>query len=266
VVADIHRFARSAIDEPRGPRRWWFHRRDAEVRNERAHAGTANAMFVSRDNDEHRDDIERLYRVAIRSAKKRVVIANAYFFPGYLLLRELRRAAKRGVEVKLILQGMPDMPIVKFGAELLHDHLLRAGVKIYEYCQRPFHGKVALADDEWSTVGSSNLDPLSLALNLEANVIIRDRGFNEVLADRLERLVRDNCREVEARPDARPRLWQVVRSFIVFHVLRRFPRWAGWLPAHAPAVVRADAEVVEEVHEDTHDELHTDDRQRAHGI
>jgi cardiolipin synthase A/B len=257
VVGDIHRFARESLRAPQGPRRWWFVRRDAPHPDaQHPHAGQARALFATRDNHEHRDDIERLYRVAIRSARKRVVIANAYFFPGYRLLRELRRAARRGVEVTLILQGMPDMPIVKFGAELLHDHLLRAGIRIFEYCQRPFHGKVALADDDWATVGSSNLDPLSLALNLEANVVIRDPEFTRQLAERLDRLVRESCREVRTRPGARPTPWQVVRSFVVFHVLRHFPRWAGWLPAHTPAVVPATATpTTEEPH-----------REAAHGL
>ncbi|MET0335366.1 MAG: cardiolipin synthase ClsB, partial [Rhizobacter sp.] len=242
VVADIHAFVRSSIREPGGPRRWWFSRRpEAAMQQAPAHAGKADALFVTRDNNAHRDDIERIYRVAIRSAKKRLWIANAYFFPGYRLLRELRQAARRGVEVKLILQGTPDMPIVKFGAELLHDHLLRAGVKIYEYCQRPFHGKVALVDDEWATVGSSNLDPLSLALNLEANVVIRDREFNQVLAERLDKLMCESCREVAGATDAKPPLWTVMRSFVVFHVLRHFPQWAGWLPRHSPTVVNAGA-------------------------
>lgn len=239
VVADIHRFAHAALHEPQGPRRWWFQRKPAPPPSRPAHAGSAQALFVTRDNHDHRDDIERLYRVAIRSAKQRVWIANAYFFPGYRLLRELRRAARRGVDVRLILQGTPDMPIVKFGAELLHDHLLKAGVKIYEYVQRPFHGKVALADDEWATVGSSNLDPLSLALNLEANVVIRDADFNRRLAARLDTLVVESCREVAPEGSGKPTPWQVLRSFVVFHVLRRFPYWATWLPRHSPALVNA---------------------------
>jgi cardiolipin synthase len=109
------------------------------------------------------------------------VIANAYFFPGYRLLKEMRHAARRGVDVRLILQGEPDMAIVKTAASMLYHHLLDAGVRIYEYCERPLHGKVAVIDDEWATVGSSNLDPLSLSLNLEANVVIRDRVFNQEL-------------------------------------------------------------------------------------
>lgn len=241
LVADIRAYVHSAIAQPEGPRRWWLGRAAAPAGPVPPRAGTALAMFVTRDNNGHRDDIERLYRIAIRAARQRVVIANAYFFPGYRLLRELRRAAGRGVAVTLILQGQPDMPIVKFAAELLYDHLLRAGVKIFEYGERPFHGKVALADEAWATVGSSNLDPLSLSLNLEANVVIRDRAFNQHLHARLEQLSLQGCREVVARSTGRPTLWEVVRNFVVFHVLRRFPRWAGLLPAHAPALVMGEA-------------------------
>ncbi|MDP1566224.1 MAG: cardiolipin synthase ClsB, partial [Polaromonas sp.] len=115
-------------------------------------AGNADAMLVTRDNRDHKSDIERHYRIAIRGARQRIIIANAYFFPGYRLLREMRRAARRGVEVTLILQGMPDMPIVKVAAGLLYHYLLKAGVRIFEYCDRPLHGKVALMDDAWSTV------------------------------------------------------------------------------------------------------------------
>src|SRR4029453_1234095 len=142
--------------------------------------------FVYRDNRDHRNDIERQYRGAIRSARREVTIAMAYFFPGYRLLKTLRHAPRRGVRVRLILQGPPDMPIVKTAAELLHSQLIQAGVEIHEYCKRPLHGKGAVIDDDWATVGSSNLDPLSLALNLEANVVIRDSAFNAVLNSRLQ--------------------------------------------------------------------------------
>ena len=80
---------------------------------------------------------------------------------------------------------------------MLYHQLLGAGVRIYEYCERPLHGKVALIDDEWATVGSSNLDPLSLALNLEANVIIRDRDFNQHLYERLDHLMQHSCQQIE---------------------------------------------------------------------
>ena len=203
--------------------------------------GGAAAIFVTRDNRKHTNDIERHYRIAIRSARVRLVIANAYFFPGYRLLREMRRAARRGVDIRLILQGEPDMPFVKKAARLLYPHLLKSGVRIYEYLERPLHSKVAVSDSEWATVGSSNLDPLSLSLNLEANVIIKDRAFNAHLASRLEHLIAHSCRQINAEDFEKFTAWQTLRNFLVFHLVRRYPSWAGLLPAHVPVITLAQA-------------------------
>jgi cardiolipin synthase len=236
VVQDIHHFVHQAIAPALGARRRWWRRGvpQSAPRPAPREAGAADAMFVVRDNHEHRDDIERHYRIALRAARRDVIVANAYFFPGYRLLKEMRRAARRGVRVRLILQGQPDMPIVTVAARMLYDQLLRAGVEIHEYCERPLHGKVAAADDEWATVGSSNLDPLSLALNLEANVVVRDRRFNAELRERLERLMAHSCKPVDPASALQRPWWQVAASVLAFHVLRRFPAWAGWLPAHKP--------------------------------
>ena len=231
VVDDIRRFAIEAIG--RGAEHAAHVDRGRVAPAERD-AGPVEARFVTRDNLRHPNDIEREYRLAIRLAKKRVLIANAYFFPGYRLLRALGRAARRGVQVQLILQGEPDLMIVPIAARLLYDHLQREGVEIHEYCKRPLHGKVAVIDDEWSTVGSSNLDPLSLSLNLEANLVLRDAAFAHRLTERLEHLLEHECRRVEPPPQSRWRWWPRVRSALVFHFLRHFPRWASRLPRHAP--------------------------------
>ncbi|RJF99280.1 cardiolipin synthase ClsB [Noviherbaspirillum saxi] len=234
IVADIHQFMHQAIRDG-SPRRHWFQRKPAlPAAVKPAHAGNADAIFIWRDNRQHRDDIERQYRLAIRLARKRVIIANAYFFPGYVFLRNLRNAARRGVEVSLILQGNPDMAIVQTAAAMLYHYLLRGDVRIYEYCDRPLHGKVAVVDDEWATVGSSNLDPLSLALNLEANVMIRDPEFNRQLGENLQELMSNSCKRIEAKDLTESSAWRQFRSFFLFHVLRRYPSWAGLLPAHAP--------------------------------
>lgn len=238
VVADIHRFMHRQLRRASG-RRWFRRRAPLPPMAAQREAGPAQAMFVVRDNGEHRSDIERHYRAAIRAAKHEVLIANAYFFPGWRLLKELRRAARRGVRVRLVLQGEPDMAIVKTAAGMLYDHLLRAGVEVHEYCKRPLHGKVALVDDDWATVGSSNLDPLSLSLNLEANLVVRDRAFNACLRERLEHLIAHECKCIEADPAAATGWWAALRSVVVFHVLRRFPAWIGWLPAHAPTLESA---------------------------
>ena len=243
IVAQMRRFTRDAVLDPAQRKRPPGHRDDGQAAAGPAPAGSADAIFVTRDNHKHRSDIERHYRVALRSARERVVIANAYFFPGYRFIREMRRAARRGVDVRLILQGQPDMPIVRTAASMLYEHLLRAGVRIYEYCDRPLHGKVALVDDAWSTVGSSNLDPLSLSLNLEANVIIHDREFNARLYERLAHLMDNSCRQVEAPAPSRWNGLRVVRSYGVFHLMRWFPAWAGWLPRHQPTIALAEPPV-----------------------
>lgn len=262
LVADIHSFVRRALaagqrnagaggEAPTGLRERFSERARSVAGTWRrddvpAPAGDAAALFVTRDNRKHTNDIERHYRAAIRTARHRVVIANAYFFPGYRLLREMRHAARRGVDVHLILQGEPDMAIVKTAASMLYHHLLDAGVRIYEYCDRPLHGKVAMIDDEWATVGSSNLDPLSLALNLEANVMIRDRTFNNDLGSRLDHLMQHSCKQIGRQDLVKPTWWRTLRSYFVFHLLRRYPAWAGWLPAHAPRITPAQAAAPEE--------------------
>ncbi|MNE89988.1 putative cardiolipin synthase YbhO [compost metagenome] len=91
---------------------------------------------------------------------------------------------------------------------------------------------MALVDEDWSTVGSSNLDPLSLSLNLEANVLIRDQAFNRELFERLDQLSHEHCTVMPVNPSPRGLLWRMTIGFLVFHCLRHFPAWAGWLPAH----------------------------------
>lgn len=244
LVGDIHRFVHAMLAQGQrhhsGVRRWFEHRRRMRdhARAQPA-AGPARAMLATRDNTRHTQDIERYYRLAIRTAREHVTIANAYFFPGYRLIRELRRAARRGVQVRLILQGEPDMPIVKTAAQMLYHHLVHAGVQVYEYTERPLHGKVAVVDGLWATVGSSNLDPLSLALNLEANVLVHDPGFNQTLRGRLDALVDQACTAVDRDAIGEPSRWQLLRSYLVFHLLRRYPAWLGGLPRHEPRLVPA---------------------------
>lgn len=207
--------------------------------------GDASGRLIVRDNDANPTSIESAYRVAIRGAHEDILIANAYFFPGYRLLRDLVNAAGRGVRVRLVLQGQPDMRVAQKAAEMLYDYLESAGIVIYEYCDRPLHAKVACIDQRWSTVGSSNLDPFSLALNLEANVVIHDREFNQILRDNLEHLIEQHCRRI-ARPQ-RNRGWLGRRpwtSVLVFHFLRRFPAWAGSLPAHKPRLESLGADTI----------------------
>ena len=144
------------------------------------------AAFLVRDNLRQRRAIERSYVEAIRRAQTRVDIAVPYFYPGKGFRTALRGAAKRGVRVRLLLQGKVDYRIAALAARTLYAEMRNNGVRIYEYTPAFLHAKVALVDDDWATVGSSNIDPLSLLLNLEANVVVRDAGFAQALSVRFE--------------------------------------------------------------------------------
>lgn len=231
LATEVHAFASAQVGKHSSPP-WW--RR--EIRwPRRRQAGAGEALLVWRDNDAHRDDIERHYRSAIRAAQREVIIANAYFFPGYRLLKQLRHAARRGVVVKLILQGQPDMEFVKFWAGLLYPPLLNSGVQIYEYMTRPLHAKIAVIDGHWCTIGSSNLDPLSLALNLEANIIVRDPGFAAKIDGKLRALLQES-RRVDAKNVPTRNRWRSLASTLGYHATRYFPVLAPWLPVRQPIV------------------------------
>lgn len=148
-------------------------------------------QLVLRDNVRHRTHIERTYRKAIGASRHDIIVANAYFFPGLRLRRALVMAARRGVRVRLLLQGQYEYFLPYRAARQLYGQLMAAGVEIYEYHASYLHAKVAVVDGKWLTVGSSNLDPFSLLLAREANVVAHDPqmalALQASLVDAMER-------------------------------------------------------------------------------
>jgi cardiolipin synthase A/B len=134
------------------------------------------AAFITRDNVLHRHDIEEAYLSAIAQAKSEIIIANAYFVPGKRFRRALLAAATRGVAVKLLLQGRKEY-FLMFATHAFYSEFLNNGIEIYEYRKSFMHSKVAVVDNHWATVGSSNIDPFSLLLAHEANVVVQDAAF-----------------------------------------------------------------------------------------
>ena len=173
------------------------------------------AAFVVRDNLRQRRAIERSYVEALKNARARIDIVCPYFYPGRVFLRTLRQAARRGVRVRLLLQGKIDYRFAALAAQVLYDELLGHGVCIFEYTPAFLHAKIALADDDWATVGSSNIDPLSLLLNLEANVVVRDAAFTRSLATAFEQAVAAS-REVTAAPVASGWMAVLRRGFVAW--------------------------------------------------
>ncbi|EXI67793.1 MAG: putative cardiolipin synthase YbhO [Candidatus Accumulibacter adjunctus] len=163
-----------------------------------AACGEQTAAFLVRDNLRHRRDIERAYLEAIGAARDEIILANAYFLPGRRFRRALRAAAGRGVRVTILLQGLVEYRLLHYATQALYGNLLAAGIRIFEYQRSFLHAKVAVIDRHWATVGSSNIDPFSLLLAREANVVVLDRSFADELRQSLAAAMRDGARELSA--------------------------------------------------------------------
>ncbi|MBE0472821.1 cardiolipin synthase ClsB [Rhodoferax sp.] len=182
----------------------------------------ARAALVLRDNLRHRTRIERAYRQAIGEAKNGIIIANAYFLPGRKISQGLIHAAQRGVQVRLLLQGRYEYFMQYHAARMVYGKLLAAGVEIIEYQPSFLHAKVAVIDGHWATVGSSNLDPLSLLLAREANVVVDDAAFAQNLQARLEHAMQvDGTRVNPADYASRPLVQRLLDrvAYVVMRVL-----------------------------------------------
>ena len=185
---------------------------------------TARAGLLLRDNVLHRSEIERAYLRAIGSARQEVLIANAYFLPGRRLRKALMLAAQRGVRVRLLLQGRYEYFMQYHAARPVYVQLLAAGVEIYEYRVSFLHAKVAVIDPgharPWATVGSSNLDPLSLLLAREANVVVADSSFAMALYRRLEAILHEHGESVSPASYLRRPWLQRLRDRVAFGLMR----------------------------------------------
>ena len=186
------------------------------------------AALLLRDNVRHRSRIEKAYRRAIAAAREEIIIANAYFVPGRKLRVALQMAARRGVRVRLLLQGRYEYFMQYHAARPVYGALLKAGVEIHEYAPSFLHAKVAVIDAHgarpWATVGSSNLDPLSLLLAREANVVVEDAAFAQDLRARLEHAMLHGGRVLDPARYAL-RSWHERALDRVAYVLMRLALW-----------------------------------------
>ncbi len=158
--------------------------------------GPMSAAFLMRDNFHHRRDIEAAYMRAIKQAESEIILAHAYFVPGLDFRHALINAAGRGVRVVLLLQGKVDHLLEHYASRALYGNLLDAGIEIYEYHRGFLHAKVAVIDGHWATVGSSNIDPFSLLLSREANVVVADEAFGATLSKSLKKTVETDGRRI----------------------------------------------------------------------
>ena len=203
LVADVRHTMRQLWWRNQAVRDWRDSKLSAAVEalkeggTDRQRPTTGRSRLVLRDNLRHRTRIERHYLHALGRARNEVWIANAYFYPGARLRRALLAAAQRGVRITILVQGHYDHVVPYRAARHLYGPLLAAGVHIHEYHASFMHAKVAVIDAQWVTVGSSNLDPLSLLLAREANVVARDPELARVLKLRLAQALNEGAHQIQ---------------------------------------------------------------------
>jgi cardiolipin synthase A/B len=183
----------------------------------------AVAALVLRDNVRYRRRIEGTYRVAIAQARSEILIANAYFVPGVQLQRALLRAARRGVRITLLLQGRYEYFMQYHASRAVYGALLEAGIEIIEYEASFLHAKVAVMDaanGALATVGSSNLDPLSLLLAREANVFVRDDRFAAELRAALLHAISHQGRRVDPEAHLQRPFTTRVLTWVAYGLMR----------------------------------------------
>ncbi|WP_137937242.1 cardiolipin synthase ClsB [Chitinivorax sp. B] len=184
-------------------------------------AGDMEAALVVRDNLRHRRAIEQSYLQAVQRARREIVIANAYFLPGIAFRRALFAAARRGVRVVVLLQGRVEYLLLHYATRTLYRSFLDNGIEIWEYRRSFMHAKVAVVDGVWATVGSSNIDPFSLLMAREANVVVRDSRFAAELRHDLMQSLAESSAQIELA------------------VIRQVPWWRRILPWVSYALVRS---------------------------
>ena len=182
--------------------------------------GTARAGLLLRDNLRNRRKIEAAYLQAFSAAQSEIFVANAYFLPGARLRRALINAARRGVRVRLLLQGRYEYFLQYHASRPVYGALLDAGVEIHEYAASFLHAKVAVVDSLWATVGSSNLDPLSLLMSREANVMVLDEAFAVALKASLERAMAHGGKQLDARLFGERSWLQRVKERVAYSIMR----------------------------------------------
>jgi cardiolipin synthase len=150
-----------------------------EIRSGPARPGGLPVLLARSGSERGKNEIGGHYLYALRRARRRIWIANPYLLPSRRFHKELRRAARRGVDVRLLLPGQSDVPPALWASQSQYARYLRWGVRLFEWKGPMMHAKTGVIDGVWSTVGSCNIDPGSLRHNLEVVAIVPGREFGE---------------------------------------------------------------------------------------
>ena len=181
---------------------------------------TGKSLFVRigiNDWVRRKNEISRIYIEMFSKAKTNVILLGSYFLPGRKIRRHIIKAINRGVEVKIIAAGPSDVRIAKYAERWLYDWLLRNKVQLYEYQKSILHGKLAVRDSQWTTVGSYNVNNISAYASLELNLALQDEAFAKHTENVLQQIIDNDCKPVSLEQHLRTK-----------NIFKQFIRWASY--------------------------------------
>lgn len=143
-----------------------------------------------------KNQVSRSYLEMFRQANDHIIMMSGYFLPGPIIRKNMKRAAARGVKIKLILAGISDVMVAKYAERYMYDWVLRNGIELYEYKPCVLHGKVATYDRKWATIGSYNVNIISAYASLELNIDINNADFAGNLDGIMEGIIQNDCIQV----------------------------------------------------------------------
>ena len=182
-------------------------------------AGPSLVRLLDNTQRRRRRRIRRAYLAAINGAQRQILIENAYFLPDRGVRAALRRAVARGVDVRVICPGRSDVRLIELASLLVQRRLSRAGVRLLRWRGVMLHAKTAVIDGAWSTIGSYNLDYISLLFNLEAIVEVLDEQHGALMVRQFELDAANTDPFDEATWQALP-WWRKAGAWLAFQIRR----------------------------------------------
>ncbi|MBL7698992.1 MAG: phospholipase [Chitinophagaceae bacterium] len=164
----------------------------------------------------NRLQISNSYLEMFRTATSHITILSSYALPGNVFRKNLERAIKRGVKVRMIISGESDVKVVKAAEKYWYAWLVRNNIEIFEYTKNVLHGKLAVCDSEWMTIGSYNVNDLSAYVSIELNFDVRDPNFVKKVDETLQQIIDTDC--VKISPD----------SIAQTNTFKRLVRWLSY--------------------------------------
>lgn len=140
-----------------------------------------------------KSQISKTYIEMMLGAQSHITILCSYFLPGNIMRKYIRRAVKRGVKIKVVMAGKSDLLVAKNAERFMYDWLLRNKVEIYEYQNNVLHGKIAVCDSKWMTIGSYNVNDISAYASIELNLDVKNVTFAKHVEHTIDEIISNDC-------------------------------------------------------------------------